>query len=271
LRQKFGSLRIILRRNRNHVAGARLSIPSLRIDQDLQTVTKMFQLPAGTHSGNLIIHLTHGRERIKEVRFQILPDKENIFELDLTNLEEKVFLRPADSADRTVLAAEIKVEGVDSRFRPVRDWRGISYELKPGNYEVTIVLPDLRIRKVPLNIKTGIETYKLSLEDRTTAKRREQRVELTIPADYRAENEHWISTGTINISPKGACLLKKTAVEIDDYLYLRLLNPVSRFSVQCNGKVRWLDQTKTKMGLELFPTKTTEDYLRSWLQKATFM
>jgi hypothetical protein len=268
--REVGALSIKLEYQLHRVQGARLCIPLLGIDEHLPRYSRFENLPAGTYDATLILYLVNGGEIKQTRKVRILPNQENLHQFHFSALEQDIFLRPVDAGGRTVLSAEIKIEGVDPNFRTVRDWRGIPFRLRPGNYQVKVLLPNLQTKTLPLAVTGDVYNYTLILEDKPTPSRREPRIPLTIPVDYRTSEGSWISTQTVNLSGRGICLIKKPSRITDRNTYVRLFVPPPFGPLECQARVRWEKEGVVPyMGMELLLNSSAKMRLTDWLQQSS--
>jgi hypothetical protein len=192
--------------------------------------------------------------------------------LDLNTLIDEVYVRPVNRLNRTVLRTEIKVDRVDTNFRVVRDERGLLYRLAPGSYTAHVILPDLRVRALPLRIEANVHEYTLSLDIEAASTRREPRYRMSVPVVYRTNDGQWISTSTTNMSSSGLCLVKGIKRMIDKELFVRLFVPVQKGPLECNAQVRWIRDEKSagsRMGLKLLLKDEVRAPLESWLERSS--
>src|SRR5262249_40411967 len=131
----IGSLVVRLVFDSHRVFGAHLNIPLLGIDEHLQVVNKFTHIPEGIFDGVLTTYLANGKEVYRKVKFKVVSEQENLYMFNLSALPMDVTLRPVDNAGNTILTAELKVDGVDAAFRPVRNSFGLNHRLSPGQYQ----------------------------------------------------------------------------------------------------------------------------------------
>lgn len=264
-----GSLTVRLEIDATRVQTVRFCIPALAVDQHLIKFTKIENLPAGTYEGTLTTYLTTGEESKQTIKVNIAADRDNPHVFNVSSILQSVTIKPVDAQGRTVVGAEIKLLNVDSNFRPVRDWKGLSFKLKPGEYQVKILLPGLRTKDTTLRVAGGVNTYTIPVEDSPKdTPRKERRLPLTIPADYRTTEGYWISTQTVNVSPTGICLVKRPWKFEDSNITVRLFVPMMNLPIECPARIRWAKEEGTpqpQMGVELFLTTTTRASLANWL------
>jgi PilZ domain len=263
-----GSLTILLNFDLYRVQGARLTIPLLAIDQDIGQFTQFESLPAGAYDGNMITYLTNGEEYQQQIKIKILANKGNFHTFHLTGRPQEVIIRPVDSNDKPILFAEVQIQSTDLNFRPVRDEKGVAYRLHPGEYEVKVILPNLRMKTFPLKVTEDVHVYTLPVDGKYSETRREQRFQLTVPADYRTSKGTWVSTKTINVSSAGICLVKRAWQMDDENMVVRLFLPMSPKPLECRARVRWVKdegEDSSEMGLELFLSATIKSSLKKWL------
>lgn len=263
-----GSLTVLLNFDLYRVQGARLKIPLLAIDQDIGQFTQFDSLPAGSYEGTLLTYLTTGEEYEQKIKIKITPSKGNFHTFHLTGRPQEVIIRPVDSNDKPILFAEVQIQSTDLNFRPVRDEKGVAYRLHPGEYEVKVILPNLRMKSFPLKVTEDVHVYTLPVEGKYSETRREKRFQLAVPADYRTNEGIWVSTKTINISSAGICLVKRDWRLDDENMVVRLFLPSSAKPLECRARVRWVkDEGKeaSEMGLELFLSTGTKTSLKKWL------
>jgi PilZ domain. len=263
-----GSLTILLNFDLYRVQGARLTIPLLAIDQDIGQFTQFESIPTGVYDGILITYLTSGEEYQQKIKLKILANKGNFHTFHLTGRPQEVIIRPVDSNDKPILFAEVQIQSTDLNFRPVRDEKGVAYRLHPGEYEVKVILPNLRMKTFPLKVTDDVNVYTLAVDGKHSETRREKRFQLSIPADYRINEGKWISTKTINISSAGICLVKRDWQLDDENMVLRLFLPMSANPLECRARVRWVKdegEDAAEMGLELFLSAALKSSLKKWL------
>jgi hypothetical protein len=263
-----GSLIIKVEVEVARVQNVRLSIPALAIDQHLVKLLKLSNLPAGIYDGSLTTYLNTGEEFRQAIRLHIEPDQDNVHEFHLSTVHQQILIRPIDSEGRTVLGAEMRIENVDQNFRTVRDWKGLSYKLRPGEYRARILLPDLHAKSVNFRVKAGLLIYNLRVQEKLEGTRRERRFAYSIPVDYRTEEGFWVSSQTVNISETGVCLLKRPLRIQNNEITVRLFVPLESAPLECPARIRWSKDEESdlpKMGVELFLTTTMKHHLADWL------
>ena len=264
-----GSLTVRLEIGTTRVQRVRLCIPALAVDQHLIKFTRIENLPAGSYEGTLTTYLTTGEESKQAIRVDIKAGQENPHLFNLSQFAQDVTIKPIDAQGRTVVGTEVKIENVSPNFRPVRDWKGLSFKLKPGEYKIKLLLPGFRVKETTLRIAGGVYNYPIAVEEKTDdTTRKERRLPVTIPADYRTAEGYWISTQTINVSSNGICLVKRPWKFEDSDITVRLFVPVLNLPIECPARVRWskdvgIDQSQ--MGVELFLTSTLRTSLANWL------
>src|SRR5262249_13042239 len=149
---------------------------------------------------------------------------------------------------------EVRIENVDPNFRLVRDEKGIAFKLKPGEYKVKMVLPNMQVKTIPLTVTEDTMIYSLPVEEVAQVARKEPRFQLSVPVAYKTPDGYWISTNSENISSNGICLMRGQRNVQDKEVYVRLFVPISRVPLECNAKVRWIQDESSaapRMGLEL--------------------
>jgi len=263
-----GSLTILLNFDLYKVQGARLTIPLLAIDQDVGQFTQFDVLPAGVYEGTLKTYLTSGEELEEHIQIKIAPNKGNLHSYHLSGPPNQILIRPVDSNDRPILFAEVQIENTDLNFRPVRDEKGIAYKLHPGDYQVKVILPNLRVKSFPLKVTDDVHVYTLPIEGKYSETRREPRIQLSVPVDYMTSDGVWVSTETVNISSAGICLVKRRWQLDDENMVVRLFVPISKHPLECRARVRWMKDegnASPEMGLELFLPSTAKISLKKWL------
>jgi PilZ domain. len=263
-----GSLTIKVEVEVARVQSVRLSIPALAIEQHLVKLFKLNNLPAGMYDGTLTAYLNTGEEFTQAIRLHIEPNQDNVHQFQLSTAQHEVLIRPIDSEGRTVLGAEIRIENVDQNFRTVRDWKGLSYKLKPGEYHARVLLPDLQTKSVNFRVRAGLLNYNLRVQEKLEGTRRERRFAYTIPVDYRTEEGFWVSSQTVNISETGACLLKRPLKIEKNEITVRLFVPAESAPLECPARIRWTRDEESdlpRMGVELFLTTTMKNHLADWL------
>jgi hypothetical protein len=265
-----GALTVLLEFDLYKVQGARLTIPLLGIDQHVGHLTQFESLPAGMYDATITAFLTAGGETVQKTKIKILPKQGNLYKFNLSAVPQEVVLRPVDAQDRTILFSEIKIEDLDINFRPLRDEKGVAYKLRPGDYRVRVVLPNLRVKTFNLRVAEDVNLYTLPVEGRHKDSRQEPRVQISVPVEYRTNEGTWVPTKTINISSTGICLIKKYWSLDDENIKVRLFVPVSETPLECPARVRWVKDEGTsvsEMGLELFLTADMKEILTKWLSR----
>lgn len=269
-----GKLVLLLEFDKLYIKRIHLWIPSLNLQKDnLLNKNEIDKLPKGHHRAVLTIYLSNGKTQKKELTLNIVPDKTNTLSLNLYDLPQDVIIRPVDSREKTVLATEVKVEGVDSTFRPVRDESGVSYALLPGNYEVKIVTPTMEVKSFPLEINEDVRVYSLPVEEKEDL-RNEPRIELNVAGAYQTEDGAWHSTKVMNISSKGVCLIRDPKSPKEKRMLVRLLVPISDNMVECYANVKWSKDSKVDpnlLGLELELDRPKQNEIRRYLELQTRM
>jgi len=264
-----GSLTVRLEIEASRVQTVRFCVPALAVDQHLIKFIRIENLPAGSYEGTLTTYLTTGEESKQNIRVNILADRDNPHVFNISSFPQVVALKPVDEQGRTIVGSEIKIVNVDSNFRPVRDWKGLSCKLKPGEYKVKILLPGLRTKDTTLRVTGGVNTYTIPVFDAgSDTPRKEKRLALNIPADYRTAEGYWISTQTINVSPTGICLVKRPWQFDNANITVRLFVPVMNIPLECPARIRWSKEEgapQPRMGVELFLTTTMRTSLANWL------
>jgi hypothetical protein len=253
------------------VQGARLRIPLLGIDQHITQLTQFDPLPIGSYEAILTVFLTTGEEVQRKINIKILPNQGNMHRFNL-NLPKEVIIRPVDAQDRPILFSEIKIEDLDLNFRPLRDDKGVAYRLHPGEYRVKVILPNLRVKTFPLKVTEDCNVYALDVEGRHAETRREPRIQIAVPVDYKTKDGAWVSSRSINVSSTGICLVKRKWSMDDEDLFVRLFVPIPTAPLQCSARVRWVKDeggSRSEMGLELFLTPEMKDDLGKWLAKTS--
>jgi hypothetical protein len=267
-----GALTILLQFDPYTVQGAKLCIPMLGIDEHIRQFTQYDRLPAGVYPGTLVAVLTTGEEVKQNIRIKILPNQGNLHEFKLAGPPHEVIVRPVDADNKTIVYSEIKIENVDMNFRPVRDEHGIVCRIRPGEYQVQVILPNLEIKTLPLKVTNDTQVYTLTIADKHSETRQEQRVQVKLPMDYKISEGIWISTETVNISATGVCLIKRQWNLDDEEMQVRLFLPVTIAPIECPGRVRWVRDEGTadaRMGMELFLTQSIRNSLKKWLNAQT--
>jgi hypothetical protein len=263
-----GSLTILLNFDLYRVQGARLTIPLLAINQDVGQFTQFETLPAGVYDGTLRTYLTNGEEYDELIKIRIAANKGNFHTFHLSGPPNQILIRPVDSNDKPILFAEVQIENTDLNFRPVRDEKGVAYRLHPGDYQVKVILPNLRIKSFPLKVTDDVNVYTLPIDGKYTETRREQRFQLSVPVDYMTNDGVWVSTETVNISSTGICLVKRRWQLDDENMVVRLFVPISSQPLECRARVRWVKEDggqPPEMGLELFLPSNAKVSLKKWL------
>ncbi len=264
-----GSLTILLTFDPYQVQGARLSIPLLMIDEHIPQFAQFDHLPVGVFNGTIVAFLTNGEEAVHRVKIKIAENQGNLHEFRISGRPQEVILRPVDADNKTILFSELKIENVDMNFRPVRDERGLVCKVRPGDYQVQIILPNLSIKTLPLKITPDVQMYTLTIADRHAQSRREARVNLNVPIDYQTTEGLWIPTESVNISARGVCLVKhKWSIE-DENMQLRIYLPIIATPLICPARVRWVkeDGSSSVMGLEMYLTQKLKSELKKWLSQ----
>lgn len=266
----IGSLIVKVEVEVARVQSVRLSIPALAIDQHLIKLVKLDNLPSGIYDGTLTTYLNTGEEHKQAIHVRIEPNKDNLHQFHLSTNQQQVFIRPTDSEDRTIIGADVRIERVDHNFRTVRDWKGLSYNLKPGDYRVRVLLPDLQAKTFDLRIISGVVNYSIQVQEKLEGTRKERRFTYTVPVDYRTEEGFWISSQTVNISATGVCLVKRPLKTEASDITVRLFVPVDSAPLECPARIRWARDEESglpKMGVELFMTTTMKNSLAIWLNR----
>lgn len=266
----FGTFILHLEFDKLYIKKIHLWIPSLNIQKEniLNTI-EIDPIPKGHHRAIMTLYLASGKTVKQDLMVNILPEKKNVQVVNLYDLPQEVVIRPVNAKAKTVAATEVKIEGVDSTFRPVRDDTGVTYALRPGKYEVKIVTSGMDVRSFPIEIKEDVRVYTLPLEDQGDDLRTYPRIEINVPVAYRTEDGSWHSTKTVNISSGGVCLIREPKSAKDKRLYVRLLVPVSAKMVECYANVKWSKDSKVDtnlMGLELEASDTVRNEIRKWLE-----
>jgi hypothetical protein len=269
---KAGVLLLKLDYSPNYVQNARLTVPLLGIDERIGKFLRMDRLPAGRYPGTLTLFRVNGSEVQRSLTLNIEPNQHNLHELNLKSIIDEIYLRPVNSLNRTVTRCEIKVERVDNNFRVVREDRGIAYRLAPGNYTVRVILPDLKVKTLPLRVEENVTDYLLQLDVEAPSTRREPRYRMSVPVVYRTNDGQWVSTNSTNMSRSGLCLVKGIRRISDKELFVRLFVPVQKGPLECNAEVRWIRDERTstsRMGLKLRLAEATRAPLEQWLEHAS--
>lgn len=263
-----GNLIVNIEFEAGKVHGARLLVPVLGIDEHLRHQTVIRDLQAGNYQGTLITYFIPDGELKQQIRITIAPGKDNAYNYNLINPPKEVLIRPVDSKDRTLVSSEIKIEGMDQNFRPVRDEKGVPCRLRPGKYQIKIVLPDFKVKTIPIEITDDVSVYMLAVEPRENI-RKASRVQMSVPVAYQTKEGKWFSTKTINLSSTGICLVKEPNEVKGDQVFLRLLVPIREEPLECYAKVCWVkdnSQTLPQMGLELEVDEQIRTSLDEWLK-----
>ena len=259
---------ILLEYDQYEIQGARVSIPLLAIDEHVPKFVQFESLPAGVYSGTITAFMTTGEEVEHPVRIKILPNQGNLHEFKLHGPPQEIVIRPADSENRTILLSEIKIENVDLNFRPVRDERGVVCKVRPGEYQVQVILPNLQIKAFPLKITNDTQIYTLTIPERHVNSRHDPRIEVSLPVEYRTDEGVWISTETVNVSSTGLCVVKRQWSIDDENLQFRIFLPMSPTPFECAARVRWVKDEGTadsRMGVELELSEELKTALSKWL------
>jgi hypothetical protein len=254
------------------VQSARITIPQLGVDQRIGCVFRTDRVTPGTYSGTLTLLRVSGSEVKKHFTIDVVPDQENLHELDLRDLIEEVYLRPVNSFNRTILRSEIRVERVDANFKIVGKDRGIPYKLAPGRYTVKVILPDLQVHSIPIQIVEDQTDYPIPLDIEATSTRSEPRYRMSVPVLYRTNEGQWVSASSMNMSASGVCLLKGIRQVDEKDLKLRLFVPLAKGPLECSATVQWIRNERTKdstMGLKLVLPETTRASLEKWLEHSS--
>lgn len=269
-----GKLILLLEFDKLYIKRIHLWIPSINLQRDnLLNKNEFDKVPKGNHRAVLTYYLANGKTQKQDVMLQILPDKTNTLSLNLYDLPQEVMIRPVDAKEKTMMATEIKIEGVDSTFRPVRDDLGVAYALKPGRYDVKIVTSKMEVKSFPLDITEEVRVYSLPCEDKEEL-RGDPRVELNIAAAYQTEDGTWHSTKIVNLSSKGVCLIRDPKSRKEKRMLVRLLVPVSESMVECYANLRWSKDSKVDpnlIGLELELDSSKQSEIRRYLELQTRM
>lgn len=264
---KSGALIVNIEFEAGKVHGARLFIPALGVDEHLRHQTVIRDLPAGNYQGTLVTYFIPDGELKQQIRVTIVSGKDNVYNFNLINPPKEVLIRPVDSRDRTLVSSEIRIEGMDQNFHPVRDEKGVPCRLRPGKYQVKIVLPDMKVKILPIEITEDVSVYMLPVEPREND-RKAPRVQMSVPVAYKTTEGRWFSTKTVNLSSTGICLVKEPNAVKDDQVFLRLLVPIREEPLECYAKVCWIKDEKTlpQMGLELQVDDQIRASLDDWLK-----
>jgi len=193
----------------------------------------------------------------------------NLHEFRISGRPQEVILRPVDADNKTILFSELKIENVDMNFRPVRDERGLICKVRPGDYQVQIILPNLSLKTLPLRITPDMQIYTLTIADRYAQSRREARIELNVPIDYQTTEGIWVASESVNISTRGVCVLKRKWNLEDENMQLRIYLPVMAAPLECPARVRWVkeDGSSSQIGLEMYLTRALKSELSKWLSQ----
>lgn len=268
---QVGSLTILLEFDPYEVQGARLSIPLLGIDEHISQFTQYESIPPGVYSATITSYMTSGREIEQRVKLKVLPGQGNLHQFKLMSPPKEVLVRPVDSENRTILYSEVKIEDVDMNFRPVREDHGLICRVRPGEYHVQIILPNLRVLTLPLKIAEDTQVYTLTVTDRHEESRKEPRMEVRLPVDYRTHDGKWIPTKSVDLSTTGICLVKREWTLDDEKLQVRLHVPHVSVPLEFPARVRWVKDEgsdRSRIGLELDVSDESRNTLRTLLQKA---
>ena len=263
----LGSLTILLNFDPYQVQGARLSIPLLAIDEHIPQFAQFDNLPAGVYTGTITAFLTDGEEAAHPVKIRIVQNQGNLHEFKLSGRAQEVVIRPVDAENNIILFSELKIENVDLNFRPVRDEKGLLCRVRPGDYQVQVILPNLSIKTLPIRITPEHQVYTLTITDRHTQTRKEPRIELNVPVDYQTTHGDWVNTKSVNISTSGVCVVKRKWSMDDEEMQLKIYLPTVALPLECSARVRWVkeDGTSSVMGLEMFLTQNLKSELSKWL------
>jgi PilZ domain len=262
-----GSLTILLNFDPYQVQGARLSIPLLMIDEHIPQFAQFDHLPVGVYNGKITAFLTNGEEAAHPIKIKIVENQGNLHQFKISGRPQEVVIRPVDADNKTILFSELKIENVDMNFRPVRDERGLICKVRPGDYQVQIILPNLTVKTLPLKITPDHQIYTLTIMDRHAQSRREPRIELNVPVDYQTAQGTWVPTESVNISTRGVCVVKRQWSLDDENVHLRIYLPVISAPLECPARVRWVKEngTSSVMGLEMYLTRALKSELSKWL------
>jgi hypothetical protein len=270
----FGKFTLKLEYDKLYIKRIHLWIPTLNLQKDnLLDKTVIEKIQKGHHRSVLTLYLASGRTVKHEMMINIQPEKENFQIVNLYDLPQDVVIRPVNAKEKTILATEVKIEGVDSSFRPVRDDAGVTYALRPGKYQVKIVTPGMEVKSFPIEIKEDVRLYTLPLEEKEEL-RNDPRVEINVPAAYQTEDGTWHSTRTLNISSRGVCLIREPKSSKDKRILVRLLVPVAAKMVECFADVKWSKDSKVDtnlMGLALEVNDATRNEIRKFLEMQVSM
>jgi hypothetical protein len=262
-----GSLTILLNFDPYQVQGARLSIPLLMIDEHIPQFAQFDHLPAGVYTGTITAYLTNGEQAAHPIKIKIVENQGNLHEFKISGRPQEVVIKPVDAENNTILFSELKIENVDMNFRPVRDERGLICKIRPGDYQVQIILPNLSVKTLPIRITPDTQVYTLTITDRHAQSRKEARVEMNLPVDYQTNEGHWVNTESVNISATGMCVVKRKWSMDDEHMHLRIYLPYAGAPLECPARVRWVkeDGSASQMGLEMRLTQTLKSELSKWL------
>jgi hypothetical protein len=263
-----GSLTILLEYDQYAIQGARLVIPLLAIDEHVPQFVQFPSLPAGQYAGSITAFMTSGEEIEHPIKIRILANQGNLHEFKLHGPPQEVVIRPADADNRTILFSEIKIENVDLNFRPVRDDRGVVCKVRPGDYQVQVILPNLQIKTLPLKVSNDTQVYTLTIAERHAQSRQDPRLEVNLPVEYCTNEGDWIPTESVNVSSSGLCVVKRKWSMDDEHLQLRIFLPMSSTPIECAARVRWVKDEGTadsRMGLELELSEEIKNSLNQWL------
>lgn len=265
---KTGNLIINIEFETGKVHGARLFIPTLAVDEHLRHQTVIRNIPPGSYQGTLITYFIPDGEMRQQIKVNIAPGMDNVYNYNLINPPKEVLIRPVDAKNRTIISSEIKIENLDQNFRPVRDEKGVPCRLRPGKYQIKIVLPNLQMRTIPIEITEDVQVYSVAMEERTNI-RKAPRIQMAVPVAYQTKEGRWFSTKTINLSATGICLIKEPHEVKDQQVFLRLLVPIREEPLECYAKVRWTKEDSKalpQMGLELLVSDQIRSSLTDWLK-----
>ena len=129
------------------------------------------------------------------------------------------------------------------------------------------MLPNLEIKKIPIEITEDVQVYSLPIEDKEST-RREARIQMSIPMAYRTPEGKWFSTKSLNLSSTGVCLIKEPNDIREEKVFVRLLVPIKEGPLECYANVRWSSEdsrSMPQMGLELLLPDKTRKSLSDWL------
>lgn len=269
-----GKLTLLLEYDKLYIKRIHLWIATLNLQKDnLLNKTEIEKLPKGHHRAILTLYLASGKTLKHDLMINITPDKNNTLAVNLYDLPQEVMIRPVNAKEKTMLATEVKIEGVDSSFRPVRDDAGVSYALRPGHYEVKIVTPSMEVKSFPLEIKEDMRLYSLPVEEKEEL-RNEPRVEINVAAAYQTEDGAWHSTRAVNLSSRGVCLIREPKSAKEQRILVRLLVPISENMVECYANLRWSKDSKVDsslLGLQLELNDSKRNEIRKYLESQTSM